>query len=83
MVVSASVAVDLPITVGQFLKVAGLAATGGDAKRLVAGGAVRVNSRIETRRGHALVPGDVVEVNGEAARVEQKPRPRRANPPEN
>jgi ribosome-associated protein len=63
------IAVDLPITLGQFIKLAGLAATGGDAKRLVVSGSVRVNDVVETRRGHKLGPGDVVEVQGAAAQV--------------
>ena len=58
------VAVQPPIKLGQFLKLAGLAATGGDAKYLVTAGQVMVNGRVERRRGHALTPGDIVEVQG-------------------
>ena len=65
----APVAVRLPITLGQFVKLAGLAATGGEAKQLVGAGLVRVNAGIETRRGRKLAPGDTVEVQGAAARV--------------
>lgn len=57
-----SVAVQPPITLGQFLKLAGLAATGGDAKYLVTAGQVTVNGRVERRRGHPLTLGDIVEV---------------------
>jgi ribosome-associated protein len=63
------IAVDLPITLGQFVKLAGFAATGGEAKRIVIEELVRVNGRIETRRGHKLAPGDVVEARGAAAEV--------------
>ena len=63
------VTVDLPITVGQFVKTAGFATTGGEAKYLVTTGEVRVNGEVETRRGHKLVAGDEVEVAGKAARV--------------
>ena len=63
------VAVDLPITLGQFVKLAGFAATGGEAKCMVIEELVRVNGRIETRRGHKLALGDVVEVGGAAAEV--------------
>jgi ribosome-associated protein len=63
------IAVDLPITLGQFVKVAGLADTGGDAKRLVAAGLVQVNAQVEKRRGHKLVPGDIVATQGAAAEV--------------
>ena len=61
--------VDLPITVGQFVKAAGFATTGGEAKYLVTAGQVQVNGEVETRRGHKLVPGDEVEVAGKTARV--------------
>jgi len=64
-----SIEVALPITLGQFVKLAGFALTGGDAKRLVVSGLVLLNGRIEQRRGHRLSPGDVVEAAGAAARV--------------
>jgi ribosome-associated protein len=64
-----AVEVVLPITLGQFVKLAGLADTGGDAKRVVTEGQVRVNGETDTRRGHKLAPGDIVEVGGEAAEV--------------
>ena len=51
------------------MKVAGFAATGGEAKLLVVGGHVRVNAQIDTRRGRKLVPGDVVDCGGRAAEV--------------
>ncbi len=63
------IAVDLPITLGQFVKLAGLAETGGDAKALVISGLVRVNDQAEKRRGHRLAPGDIVEVGGHRAQV--------------
>jgi len=63
------VEIDLPITVGQFVKAAGLAQTGGDAKNLISSGLVRVNNIVETRRGHKLNPGDVVEVGDSKAKV--------------
>ena len=58
------VTVRLPITLGQFLKVAGLAATGGHAKRLIAAGEVSVNGQAELRRGRHLLAGDVVHTTG-------------------
>jgi ribosome-associated protein len=71
------VAVELPITLGQFVKVAGLAATGGEAKQLVTAGLVRVNAQVEMRRGHKLRPGDIVESRGVAAEVVVLPRAER------
>ena len=50
------------IKLAQFLKFAGIAATGGEATHLVRQGEVRVNGRLETRRGRSLVEGDVVSV---------------------
>ena len=53
------------IDLGQLLKFAGLADTGGDAKALLADGAVSVNGEVDTRRGRTLRDGDVVSVAGE------------------
>jgi ribosome-associated protein len=60
---------DDTIRVGQALKLAGLAASGGDARALIEEGAVRVNGVVETRRGRQLRRGDVVAVGGEAVRI--------------
>ncbi len=54
------------IRLGQFLKLAGLAEDGAQARDLVQGGDVLVNGAVETRRGHRLVDADVVEVDGPA-----------------
>lgn len=67
-----AIAVRLPLTLGQFLKLAGFASTGGEAKRLVMAGAVRVNGDVDTRRGRKLVVGDEVEVAGAVVRVEDR-----------
>lgn len=50
------------IRLGQFLKLAGLAETGNEARDLVADGEVSVNGEVETRRGRQLAKGDVVAV---------------------
>lgn len=50
------------IRLDQFLKWAGVAPTGGQAKALVQEGRVTVNGRQELRRGRKLRPGDVVAV---------------------
>lgn len=57
------------IRLGQLLKLAGVAGTGGDARELVQDGAVRVNGEPETRRGRQLRDGDIVEAAGERLRV--------------
>lgn len=57
------------IRLGQFLKLAGLAATGADARVLLDLGEVEVNGESEVRRGRQLRPGDVVAVGDEQVRV--------------
>ena len=46
------------IRLGQYLKFANLAETGGQARELIASGMVSVNGEVETRRGRQLHPGD-------------------------
>ncbi len=58
------------MTLGQALKAAAIAGTGGEAKVLIQTGEVTVNGEVETRRGRRLVSGDVVEVEGEVERLE-------------
>jgi ribosome-associated protein len=57
------------IRLGQLLQVAGLAESGGEAKALLATGAVRVNGEPEIRRGRQLVPGDVVVAGEGSVRI--------------
>jgi ribosome-associated protein len=60
---------DDTIRLGQVLKLAGLAASGGEARALIAEGGVTVNGEPETRRGRQLHRGDVVAVGAEAVRI--------------
>ena len=57
------------IKLDQCLKVADIASTGGDAKYLSQEGVVKVNGEVEMRRGKKLVPGDIVEVEGNQIKV--------------
>lgn len=57
------------IKLDQFLKFAGAAQTGGNAKELVQQGVVTVNAEICTMRGKKIRVGDVVELNGERYEV--------------
>lgn len=58
------------IKLDQFLKLVGIAQTGGQAKLMVQGGDVKVNGTVETRRGRKLVSGDKVTVGGQTLDVE-------------
>ena len=53
------------ITLSDVLKLAGLADTGGQAKRLIQAGEVKVNGEVETRRKRKLREGDVIAVGEE------------------
>lgn len=67
---------ELPIRLGQFLKLAGLAEHGAHARELVETDQVLVNGQVEPRRGAQLQAGDVVTVAGQRARpVESEPEP--------
>jgi ribosome-associated protein len=57
------------IRLGQLLKLADLAGSGGEARALVADGEVTVNGEVETRRGRQLHRGDVVAVGDEDVRI--------------
>jgi len=57
------------IRLGQFLKLADLIDTGGEAKEVIGSGLVTVNDEVEYRRGRQLHDGDVVALDGNAARV--------------
>jgi ribosome-associated protein len=54
------------MTLAQAVKAAGFADTGGQAKHLVRGGTVEVNSTVETKPGRKLYPGDRFRVQGGA-----------------
>ena len=52
------------IKLDALLKYAGLCETGGEAKELVQGGAVKVNGEVCTMRGKKCRAGDVIELDG-------------------
>jgi ribosome-associated protein len=58
------------IKLDSFLKWQNLTETGGQAKLLIQNGEVRVNGKIETRRGRKLVNGDKVTFKGKTLTVE-------------
>ena len=57
------------IKLDALLKFAGLCETGGEAKELVQGGAVKVNGEVCTMRGKKIRPGDAVTVDKYTVRV--------------
>lgn len=50
------------IRLGQFLKFAGLAESGAQAREMISCGDVAVDGKVETRRGRQLHGGEVVTV---------------------
>ncbi len=61
----------LPIRLDTFLKLSGIAQTGGHAKVLIQDGEVIVDCAVETRRGRKLHGGETVEVDGQTLTVPQ------------
>jgi ribosome-associated protein len=57
------------IRLGELLKLAGVVATGGEAKALLASAPVTVNGEPESRRGRQLRAGDEVRVGDEVLRI--------------
>ena len=58
------------VKLGQALKASGMAESGVDAKYACQDGLVKVNGQVTTQRGKKLVPGDLVEYNGETLKIE-------------
>ena len=57
------------IKLDQFLKLMGIAGTGGQAKLMIQDEMVSVNGELETRRGRKLVSGDRVTVDDQTFEV--------------
>lgn len=60
------------IRLGQVMKAAHVCMSGGEAKELIAGGAVKVNGETETRRGRKLREGDLVLYGDNLIRIESR-----------
>ena len=52
------------IQLDQFLKWAGVIASGGEVKPMLADGLIRRNGEKETARRRQLRPGDIIEIEG-------------------
>ncbi|MGI5915078.1 MAG: RNA-binding S4 domain-containing protein [Anaerolineae bacterium] len=57
------------IRLDQFMKLANMVRSGGEAKHLIQNGKVLVNGEVETRRSRKLRAGDSVTFNGETVVV--------------
>ena len=57
------------IKLDALLKFAGLCETGGEAKELIQGGAVKVNGEVCTMRGKKCRAGDTVELDGQTLQI--------------
>ena len=58
-----------PIELYKILKFESMVQSGGEAKFVIAGGLVRVNGEIETRKRKKIVSGDIIEFEEEAIRI--------------
>jgi ribosome-associated protein len=54
-----------PVELYKLLKFEGLAASGGEAKTVIADGKVLVNGKVETRKRKKIISGDIVEFGNE------------------
>ena len=61
------------IELDKFLKWSGALPTGGFAKSIIQTGEVSVNGALEIRRSRKLIPGDIVEFDGNAYKVVKGP----------
>lgn len=63
---------DLPIRLGQFLKLAELVQDGFEAKIRIQYGEVSVNEIVEKQRGKKLSAGDTVSFSGKTFKIIEK-----------
>lgn len=61
-----------PVELFKILKFEGIAASGGEAKALIADGQVLVNGQVETRKRKQIVADDILEFAGEKHLVRLK-----------
>ena len=57
------------IKLDSFLKWAGIAVLGSEAKFYIKNEDIKVNGQIETQRGKKLVKGDIIEFNNEVYKI--------------
>ncbi len=59
-----------PVELFKILKFEGMVGTGGEAKQVIAGGRVRVNGEVETRKRKKIVAGDTIEFGRDKIRIQ-------------
>ena len=57
------------ITLGQFLKLANIIQTGGEAKSFLAEHEIKIDGEIDNRRGRKLRGGEIIEVLGQTFEI--------------
>jgi len=57
------------IKLGQALKACGLVSSGVEAKMVILDGLVKVNGKVEERRGRKLYDKDIVEYNNQTVEI--------------
>ena len=57
------------ITHGQFLKIADIISSGGEAKSFLAENRILINNKEDSRRGRKLYKDDVVEIDGKHYKI--------------
>lgn len=58
-----------PVELYKILKFEGMAASGGEAKLVIADGQVRVNGAVELRKRKKIVSGDIIELGQDIIRI--------------
>lgn len=57
------------VTLGQFLKIADLISTGGEAKIFLLNNKVIINGEEDNRRGRKLYSGDLIEIDQKTYKI--------------
>jgi len=57
------------ITLGQFLKIADIISSGGEAKVFLACNRILINNEEDNRRGRKLYKDDIVEIDGKRYKI--------------
>ena len=57
------------ITLGQFLKIADIISSGGEAKVFLACNRILINNEEDDRRGRKLYKDDIVEIDGKRYKI--------------